>query len=319
MMLSQRVARAPHRGAKRPGRIINMVSIYASVASSVYRLSAYVATKAGLANLTRQLAVEWAPLRNPGQRDRARMDSDRGDRGRNRQGRQQASGWRCSLRWDGLGGPEELRGAVIFLAESRLELRDRRGARGRRRLPPPGDAGRADRRSPRVRRERLMSNRSLTRQMFRRKPVAMLMADADSGMRRTQARARRARPDDARNRRDRRRRNLRHDRRRRREIRRPRRHRFVRRLRLRLRDGGAVLRRVRRDDSDRGQRVLVLLRHDGRAGRLDHRMGPGARVRGGRGRRCGRMVGLLAGDSARLRNPSAGRDRARARSRRRRR
>ena len=38
-----------------------MVSIYASVASSVYRLSAYCATKAGLANLTRQLAVEWAP------------------------------------------------------------------------------------------------------------------------------------------------------------------------------------------------------------------------------------------------------------------
>lgn len=59
MMLSQRVARRLIE-TKRPGRIINMVSIYASVASSVYRLSAYAATKAALANLTRQLAVEWA-------------------------------------------------------------------------------------------------------------------------------------------------------------------------------------------------------------------------------------------------------------------
>lgn len=59
MMLSQRVARRLIE-TKRPGRIINMVSIYATVASSVYRLSAYAATKAALANLTRQLAVEWA-------------------------------------------------------------------------------------------------------------------------------------------------------------------------------------------------------------------------------------------------------------------
>jgi len=59
MMLSQRVARRLIETGK-PGRIINMVSIYASVASSVYRLSAYAATKAALANLTRQLAVEWA-------------------------------------------------------------------------------------------------------------------------------------------------------------------------------------------------------------------------------------------------------------------
>ena len=59
MMLSQRFARRLIE-IKQPGRIINMASIYASVASSVYRLSAYVATKAALANLTRQLAVEWA-------------------------------------------------------------------------------------------------------------------------------------------------------------------------------------------------------------------------------------------------------------------
>src|ERR1700735_311151 len=59
MMLAQRVARRLIE-TKQPGRIINMVSIYASVASSVYRLSAYAATKAALANLTRPLAVEWA-------------------------------------------------------------------------------------------------------------------------------------------------------------------------------------------------------------------------------------------------------------------
>ena len=47
MMLAQRVARGLIE-AKRPGRIINIVSIYATVASSIYRLSAYTATKAGL-------------------------------------------------------------------------------------------------------------------------------------------------------------------------------------------------------------------------------------------------------------------------------
>src|SRR5258705_980615 len=56
MMLAQRVARGLIE-AKRPGRIINVVSIYATVASSIYRLSAYTAAKAGLLNLTRQLAV----------------------------------------------------------------------------------------------------------------------------------------------------------------------------------------------------------------------------------------------------------------------
>jgi len=52
MMLAQRVARGLIE-AKKPGRIINMSSIYGIVASSIYRLSAYTASKAGLANLTR--------------------------------------------------------------------------------------------------------------------------------------------------------------------------------------------------------------------------------------------------------------------------
>ena len=92
-----------------------MVSIYAAMASSVYRLSAYCATKAGLANLTRQLAVEWAPhnilvnaiapgwipteateggIAKAGNKERMEMFTPTGR----------------------LGPPEELRGAVIFLA-----------------------------------------------------------------------------------------------------------------------------------------------------------------------------------------------------------
>jgi NAD(P)-dependent dehydrogenase (short-subunit alcohol dehydrogenase family) len=100
---------------RKPGRIINMVSIYALVASSVYRLSAYTATKAALANLTRQLAVEWAQygilvnaiapgwipteateggIAKPANRERMERGTPLGR----------------------LGNPEELRGAVIFLA-----------------------------------------------------------------------------------------------------------------------------------------------------------------------------------------------------------
>src|SRR5258708_11955164 len=114
MMLSQRVARRLIEIGS-PGRIINMVSIYAAVASSVYRLSAYVATKAALANLTRQLAVEWA--------------------GYNILVNAIAPGWIPTEATEGgmaqpankarmeaftpmkrLGLPEEVRGAVIFLA-----------------------------------------------------------------------------------------------------------------------------------------------------------------------------------------------------------
>jgi NAD(P)-dependent dehydrogenase (short-subunit alcohol dehydrogenase family) len=114
MMLSQRVARRLIE-TKQPGRIINMASIYATVASSVYRLSAYAATKAAIANLTRQLAVEWA--------------------GYNILVNAIAPGWIPTEATEGgiakssnkermetftpmkrLGRPEEIRGAVIFLA-----------------------------------------------------------------------------------------------------------------------------------------------------------------------------------------------------------
>jgi NAD(P)-dependent dehydrogenase (short-subunit alcohol dehydrogenase family) len=116
MMLAQRVARGLIE-ARKPGRIINMSSIYGVVASSIYRLSAYSATKAGLGNLTRQLAVEWAPygilvnaiapgwipteateagMAKPANRERMERATPLGR----------------------LGRPEELRGAVIYLASA---------------------------------------------------------------------------------------------------------------------------------------------------------------------------------------------------------
>jgi gluconate 5-dehydrogenase len=58
-LLTQRVARGMiERGEG--GRIINIASAVSAVANAIYPTVSYVASKAGLANLTRQLAVEWA-------------------------------------------------------------------------------------------------------------------------------------------------------------------------------------------------------------------------------------------------------------------
>jgi NAD(P)-dependent dehydrogenase (short-subunit alcohol dehydrogenase family) len=114
MLLSQRVARRLIE-TKKPGRIINMVSIYAAVGSSVYRLAAYCATKAGLANLTRQLAVEWAPhniLVNAIAPGWIPTEATEGGiaKGANKERMEMFTPL------GRLGIPEELRGAVIFLA-----------------------------------------------------------------------------------------------------------------------------------------------------------------------------------------------------------
>jgi NAD(P)-dependent dehydrogenase (short-subunit alcohol dehydrogenase family) len=116
MMLAQRVASRLIEAGK-PGRIINMVSIYGLVASSIYRLSAYTATKAGLVNLTRQLAIEWAPygiLVNaiapgwiPTEATEAGMAKPQ-----NRERMERATPL------GRLGNPQEIRGAVIYLASA---------------------------------------------------------------------------------------------------------------------------------------------------------------------------------------------------------
>jgi len=94
-----------------------MVSIYASVASSVYRLSAYAATKAALANLTRQLAVEWAGygiLVNaiaPGW-----IPTEATEGGIAKPGNKERMEAFTPMKR--LGLPHEIRGAVIFLASA---------------------------------------------------------------------------------------------------------------------------------------------------------------------------------------------------------
>jgi NAD(P)-dependent dehydrogenase (short-subunit alcohol dehydrogenase family) len=114
MMLSQRVARRLIE-TKRPGRIINMASIYGSVASSVYRLSAYAATKAALANLTRQLAIEWAGngiLVNAIAPGWIPTEATEGGIAKPAN-RERMEAFTPMKR---LGKPDEIRGAVIFLA-----------------------------------------------------------------------------------------------------------------------------------------------------------------------------------------------------------
>jgi NAD(P)-dependent dehydrogenase (short-subunit alcohol dehydrogenase family) len=116
MMLAQRFARRLIE-AKKPGRVINMSSIYGLVASSIYRLSAYNASKAGLINLTRQLAIEWAPygiLVNaiapgwiPTEANEAGMAKPQN---RERMERGTPLGR--------LGRPDELRGTIIYLASA---------------------------------------------------------------------------------------------------------------------------------------------------------------------------------------------------------
>jgi NAD(P)-dependent dehydrogenase (short-subunit alcohol dehydrogenase family) len=114
MMLAQRVARRLIE-AKKPGRIINMSSIYGLVGSSIYRLSAYTATKAGLANLTRQLAIEWAPygiLVNAIAPGWIPTEATEGGIAKTHNRERMESATPLGR----LGRPEEIRGAVIYLA-----------------------------------------------------------------------------------------------------------------------------------------------------------------------------------------------------------
>ncbi len=114
MMLAQRFANRLIEVGK-PGRIINMSSILGVVASSIYRLSSYTAAKAGLSNLTRQLAVEWAQygiLVNAIAPGWIPTEATEGGiaKPQNKERMEKATPLAR------LGRPDEIRGAVVFLA-----------------------------------------------------------------------------------------------------------------------------------------------------------------------------------------------------------
>ncbi|HUY18738.1 MAG TPA: SDR family oxidoreductase [Candidatus Binataceae bacterium] len=114
MVLSQQVAaRLIELG--RPGRIINITSVLAAHGSAVYRLASYTAAKGALANLTRQLAIEWARygiLVNAIAPGWIPTEATAGGIAKPK--------WRERMEtftpMARLGRPEEIRGAVIYLA-----------------------------------------------------------------------------------------------------------------------------------------------------------------------------------------------------------
>jgi len=114
MMLSQRVGRRLIE-AKKPGRIINMGSIYSLIGSAVYRLVAYAAAKAALANVTRQLAIEWAGYGiNVNALAPGWIPTEATEAGLTKAGNRERMEEFTPM--GRLGRPEEIRGAIIFLA-----------------------------------------------------------------------------------------------------------------------------------------------------------------------------------------------------------
>ncbi len=114
MVLSQKFARRLIE-RKKPGRIINVTSLAGYLGSAVFRYVGYAASKAALANLTRQLAIEWADhgiLVNavaPGL-----IPTDMNVDSLTKPGIREQNEALTPLKR--LGRPEEIRGAVILLA-----------------------------------------------------------------------------------------------------------------------------------------------------------------------------------------------------------
>jgi NAD(P)-dependent dehydrogenase (short-subunit alcohol dehydrogenase family) len=116
MFLSQKIA-ARLIERRKPGRIINITSVLGQGASAVYRLSPYTASKAGLSNLTRQLAVEWAPYGiNVNAISPGWIPTEATEGGMAKPGNREKMESLTPL--GRLGLPEEIRGAVIFLASA---------------------------------------------------------------------------------------------------------------------------------------------------------------------------------------------------------
>ena len=163
--------------------------------------------------------------------------------------------------------------------------------------------------------------------LFKTKSIEQLVGDVEHGSKALKRSLTALGPDAARHRRHHRHRHLRAHRHGRGQPGRPGDHDVVSRGGPGVRVRGALLRRVRLDDSDRRQRLHLRLRDAGRAGRLDDRLGPDPRVRrrlDDRGDRLERLhaaaaVGLrhhaaarrsAAGAAGRRHQPAGGADRA---------
>ena len=109
------LARPLMRRGGRQGRVINIASIFGHLGSSLFRVAAYTASKGGLENLTRQLAVEWAregitvnaiaPAWFPSEMTAVSLE---------KQGIVERMGGGCPM--NRMGRPEEIRTACMFLA-----------------------------------------------------------------------------------------------------------------------------------------------------------------------------------------------------------
>ena len=112
--VSQAVA-GPMREQGR-GSVINVSSMFGSVASAPVPDAGYVASKSAVNGLTRELAAQWARRRRAGERDRAGLVPERDDRRAPRRTSARGAGSSASARWAGPGRVDELDGVLLFLA-----------------------------------------------------------------------------------------------------------------------------------------------------------------------------------------------------------
>ncbi len=97
------------------GRIVNVSSIFGHLGSSLFRVSSYAASKGGVENLTRQLAVEWADHGiTVNAIAPAWFRSEMTEESLHKEGIAERMGAGCPMKRMGKAG--ELRSACLFLA-----------------------------------------------------------------------------------------------------------------------------------------------------------------------------------------------------------